>query len=70
MRKKGERLFSPEAAADLIFWGGNVITVDPRKPAAQAVAIKNGRFLMAGRMRRSGRLPGGTPKSSTSKGGR
>ena len=25
-----------------------MITVDPRKPAAQAVAIKNGRFLMAG----------------------
>lgn len=37
-----------EAAADLILWGGNVITVDPRKPEAQAVAVKNGRFLMAG----------------------
>ena len=37
-----------EAAADLILWGGNVITVDPRKPEAEAVAIKNGRFLMAG----------------------
>ena len=39
---------SAEAAADLVFWGGKVITVDPRKPAVQAVAIKNGRFLMAG----------------------
>ena len=38
----------PEASADLILWGGKVITVDPRKPAVQAVAIKNGRFLMAG----------------------
>ena len=37
-----------DAAADLILWGGKVITVDPRKPAVQAVAIKNGRFLKAG----------------------
>jgi predicted amidohydrolase YtcJ len=33
-----------EASADLILWGGNIITVDPQKPAAQAVAIKNGRL--------------------------
>ncbi len=39
---------SAEAAADLVFWGGKVITVDPRKPEAEAVAIKDGRFLMAG----------------------
>jgi predicted amidohydrolase YtcJ len=37
-----------EAAADLILWGGRIITMDPRKPAAQAVAIKNGRFLKVG----------------------
>ena len=37
-----------EAAADLILWGGNIITVDPRKPAARAVAIKGGRFLKVG----------------------
>ena len=39
---------SAEAAADLVFWGGKVITVDPRMPEAEAVAIKDGRFLMAG----------------------
>jgi predicted amidohydrolase YtcJ len=38
----------PEAAADLILWGGNIITLDPRKPSARAVAVKNGRFLRAG----------------------
>jgi len=38
----------PEAAADLILWGGNVITMDPRKPSAGAVAIKDGRFLKVG----------------------
>jgi predicted amidohydrolase YtcJ len=38
----------PEAAADLILWGGRVITVDLRKPAAQAVAVKEGRFLKVG----------------------
>jgi predicted amidohydrolase YtcJ len=37
-----------EASADLILWGGNIITLDPRKPFARAVAVKNGRFLKAG----------------------
>src|SRR5512139_1469408 len=37
-----------EASADMILWGGNVITMDPRRPAARAVAIKDGRFLRAG----------------------
>jgi predicted amidohydrolase YtcJ len=37
-----------EASADMIFWGGNIITVDPRRPNARAVAIKDGRFLKAG----------------------
>jgi predicted amidohydrolase YtcJ len=32
----------------MILWGGNIITVDPRKPAARAVAIKNGRILKVG----------------------
>jgi predicted amidohydrolase YtcJ len=45
--RKSHRLAS-EAAADLILWGGNIITVDPRKPAARAVAIKGGRFLKVG----------------------
>jgi predicted amidohydrolase YtcJ len=40
--------FPLEASADLILWGGNVITVDPKKPEAQAVAVKNGRFLTVG----------------------
>jgi len=37
-----------EASADLILFGGNIITVDPRKPAARALAVKAGRFLKAG----------------------
>jgi len=48
MRKSQNRLFPQEASADRILWGGKVITVDPRKPEAEAVAIKNGRFLMVG----------------------
>jgi len=39
----------PEAAADLILWSGNIITVDPKRPVAQAVAVKDGRFLKVGR---------------------
>ena len=37
-----------EASADVLLWGGNVITVDSKKPAAQAVAIRDGRFLKVG----------------------
>jgi predicted amidohydrolase YtcJ len=32
----------------MILWGGNIITVDPRQPAARAVAIKDGRILKVG----------------------
>ncbi len=47
--QKGQTGSLPKgASADLILWGGKVITVDSRKPAVQAVAIKNGRFLMVG----------------------
>ncbi len=38
-----------EAAVDVILTGGNIITMDPTKPVAQAVAIKDGRFLKVGR---------------------
>jgi len=38
-----------EAAVDVILTGGNVITMDSGKPVAQAVAIKDGRFLKVGR---------------------
>ncbi len=48
----------PAAAADMILWGGNVITMDPRKPAAEAVAVKDGRFLGIGEGQR-GQGPGG-----------
>lgn len=52
MRKKeflSKKRRAPQAAAaDLVFWGGNVITLDPGKPAAEAVAVKGGRFLAAG----------------------
>ena len=41
-------LLPVEASADFILWGGNIITVDPQKPAARAVAIKGGRFLKVG----------------------
>jgi hypothetical protein len=34
---------------DVILTGGNVITMDSGKPVAQAVAIKDGRFLKVGR---------------------
>ncbi|MCZ6854663.1 MAG: amidohydrolase family protein, partial [Gammaproteobacteria bacterium] len=37
-----------QQTADWILTGGNFFTVDPRQPWAQAVAIKDGRFLYVG----------------------
>ena len=41
-------VLSNEASADMILWGGNIITMDRQRPQAQAVAVKDGRFLKAG----------------------
>jgi predicted amidohydrolase YtcJ len=41
-------LLPKESAADMILWGGNILTMDPQKSTAKAVAIKNGRFQKAG----------------------
>ena len=37
-----------EAAADLILTGGRIYTGDPARPFAEAVAIRNGRFIAVG----------------------
>lgn len=34
--------------ADRVLLGGNVITIDPKSPRAEAIAIKDGRFLQVG----------------------
>ena len=41
--------FPRDAAADIILTGGHIITMNSGRPAAQAVAIKGGRFLKVGR---------------------
>ncbi len=38
----------PENAADTIYTGGNIITVNDSQPTAEAVAIKDGKILMVG----------------------
>lgn len=43
------KTFPAEAAADMILYGGNIITMDAAKPVAQAVAVKGGRILKIGR---------------------
>jgi hypothetical protein len=48
VRKIKTRSLPREASADLILWGGKVITMDPQRPAARAVAVKGGRFLKVG----------------------
>jgi hypothetical protein len=39
---------NPAATADLIYTNGNVITIDDSHPSAKAVAIKDGKILLAG----------------------
>jgi len=39
---------TPEAAADLVFRGGAVYTVDPVSPWAEAVAVRDGRIVRVG----------------------
>ena len=34
--------------ADFVLLGGNVVTIDPKKPRAEVVAIRDGRFLQVG----------------------
>jgi len=38
----------PGSAADLVLVNGNVVTMDPRRPRASAVAIRDGRFTAVG----------------------
>ncbi len=38
----------PEQAADTIYTGGDIVTVDDAHPSAEAVAVKNGRILDVG----------------------
>src|ERR1051326_7488465 len=38
----------PETSADLVFINGNIYTVSDQKPRAEAIAIKNNRFVYVG----------------------
>ena len=40
---------SKESIADVIFWGGDIITVDDDNPTAEALAIKNGTITAIGK---------------------
>ncbi len=66
--KKELRFSTRTAAADLLLWGGRIITMDPARPVAQAVAIKNGRFLLAGTDREVKALAGRKTESIALKG--
>ena len=35
-------------SADTIYYGGTIITVNDRQPTAEAVAVKNGKFIAVG----------------------
>ena len=38
----------PVAAADTIYTGGDIVTVNDARPAAEAVAVKDGKILAVG----------------------
>jgi hypothetical protein len=44
----GSAVVPNEVSADMILWGGNIMTMDPKRPGARAAAIKDGRFLKVG----------------------
>ena len=41
---------APEKVADLIYTGGEIITLNDTQPTAEAIAIKDGKILMVGNM--------------------
>lgn len=41
--------YSKGVSADVIFQGGDILTMDPQRPRAQAVAVANGRIIAVGR---------------------
>jgi len=53
--------------ADLILFNGKIATVDSRETIAEAVAVKFGRFLAVGRMRKLSLSKMEKRRSSTSK---
>ncbi|HSR11492.1 MAG TPA: amidohydrolase [Thermodesulfobacteriota bacterium] len=66
--KANLRFLPPEASADLILLGGNIITVDPQKPRASAVAIKGDRFLYVGTEEEAWSLAGRNTRAISLKG--
>jgi predicted amidohydrolase YtcJ len=49
---------APVLAADTIFSGGSIVTVDPLQPAADAVAVKDGKIIAVGDLADMGRFLG------------
>ena len=41
---------APEKVADLIYTGGDIITLNDAQPTAEAIAIKDGKIIMVGNM--------------------
>ena len=58
---------SDQLIPDLIGYNGNVITVDPYKPRAQAFAIREGVFALLGITRRLRTWQAPTPERWTSR---
>ena len=61
---------SPQISADIIFAGGDVITMDPARPTAEAVAVKDGRVLALGTRKAMEQTYGGAATQTVDLGGK
>lgn len=59
---------STQLRLDAVVWNARVITVDPRQPAAEAFAIRDGRFLTVGSNAEIRPLAGGSAQIIDAKG--
>ena len=52
----------PAKAADLIYLGGDIVTIDDKQPSAEALAVKNGKIIFVGSKADADRVKGEATK--------
>ena len=57
---------NPAKAADFIYFGGDIVTIDDKPPSAEALAVKDGKIVLVGSKADAARSRATRPSSSTS----
>ena len=55
----------PAGRAEVMYYNGNIITMDPERPAAEALTIAQGRFRAVGTTQKSDEQSAPPPSRST-----